>query len=127
MSDIITGVFIGSCSVPDDIQARTPEMKSYTRTRGYNADYGILVDYDRHSFLQRLYVVDLNSGDMVMRCLCGHGRCRSRNMFKGEFSNVPDSHCSFLGHYKIGRERRMNNYHVKAFELDRLDKTNSTV
>ena len=122
---VVTGVFICSSSIPDDIQARTLELKFYTRTRGYNADYGILVDYDRHSFQQRLYVVDLNNGDVVMRSLCGHGRGGRSNMFKGEFSNVPGSHCSSLGHYKIGTERRMNNYPVKAFELDGLDKTNS--
>ena len=33
-----------------------------------------------------------------------------------------NSHCSSLGHYKIGRERKMYNYPVNAFELDGLDK-----
>lgn len=60
-----------------------------------------------------------------MRSLCGHGKGGDSNIFKGEFSNVPDSNCSSLGHYKIGKERRMYNYPINAFELDGLDKTNS--
>lgn len=122
---IAGGVFIISSSNPSDLQARAVELRSYCRFRGYNTDYGILVDYGRHSFQQRLYVVDLNTGDIVMRSLCGHGRGGNSNMFKGEFSNVSGSHCSSLGHYKIGKERRMYNYPVNAFELDGLDKTNS--
>ena len=103
---IAGGVFIISSSNPSDLQARAIELRSYCRFRGYNTDYGILVDYGRHSFQQRLYVVDLNTGDIVMRSLCGHGRGGNSNMFKGEFSNVSGSHCSSLGHYKIGKERK---------------------
>ena len=66
---IAGGVFIISSSNPSDLQARAVELRSYCRFRGYNADYGILVDYGRHSFQHRLYVVDLNTGDIVMRSL----------------------------------------------------------
>lgn len=131
MPVIICALFIMAIGVclsnadPRDLQSRTLELKSYTRSRGYNADYGVLVDYRRHSFQRRLYVVDLNSGDVVMRSFCGHGRGGKSNILKGEFSNVSGSNCSSLGHYKIGRERNMYNYPVKAFELDGLDKTNS--
>ena len=125
LSIITGGIVIHSSSVPADLMVKTIELQSYCRFHGYNTDYGILVDYSRHSFQQRLYVVDLNTGDIVMRSLCGHGKGGDSNIFKGEFSNIPDSNCSSLGHYKIGRERRMYNYPINAFELDGLDKTNS--
>jgi hypothetical protein len=123
---VAAGVCIISNSAPADLGAKSFELKSYCRTRGYNTDYGILVDYSRHSFQQRLYVVDLNTGKIVLRSLCGHGRGGNSSIFRGEFSNVSGSHCSSLGHYKIGRERKMYNYPIlDAFELDGLDKTNS--
>ena len=122
---IIGGIVIVSSMVPSDLLAKTIELQSYCRFHGYNTNYGILVDYGRCSFQQRLYIVDLNTGDIVMRSLCGHGKGGDSNIFKGEFSNVPDSNCSSLGHYKIGKERRMYNYPINAFELDGLDKTNS--
>ena len=119
------GVCIMSNSAPADLDVKTFELKSYCRFKGYNTDYGILVDYSRHSFQQRFYVVDLNTGEIVLKSLCGHGRGGDSSVFRGEFSNVPGSHCSSLGHYKIGRERKMYNYPVNAFELDGLDETNS--
>lgn len=122
---IASGVFIISSFAPSDLPSRTIELKSYCRSRGYNTDYGILVDYGRSSFQQRFYVVDLNTGEVVMRSLCGHGRGGESTILKGEFSNVPGSHCSSLGHYRIGRERKMYNRPAMAFELDGMDKTNS--
>lgn len=121
----VGGVFIMLNASPNDIDAKVVELKSYCRTNGYNTDIGIVVDYSRHSFQHRFYVIDLNTGDIVTRSLCGHGRGGKSNILRGEFSNISGSHCSSLGHYKIGRERKMYNYPVNAFELDGLDQTNS--
>ena len=110
---------------PVDIDKKIVELNSYCRMKGYNTNYGILVDYGKHSFKKRFFVVDLNSGDIVMKCLCSHGRGGDSTILKGDFSNVPGSYCSSLGHYKIGRERKMYKLPAMAFELDGLDKTNS--
>ena len=61
------GVCVISNSAPADLGAKSFELKSYCRSRGYNTDYGILVDYSIHSFQQRFYVVDLNTGEMYPR------------------------------------------------------------
>mgnify|MGYP003304778782 CR=1 FL=1 len=90
---------------PVDVDMKIVELNSYCRMKGYNTNYGILVDYGKHSFKKRFFVVDLNNGDVVMKCLCSHGRGGESTILKGEFSNVPGSYCSSLGHYKIGRER----------------------
>lgn len=83
---------------PVDIKSKAAELEAYCKTKGYNADYGILVDYERNSLQKRLFVYDFNNDKVVM---------------------------SSLGHYRIGRERRMYNRPILAFELDGLDRTNS--
>lgn len=83
---------------PVDIKSKAAELEAYCKTKGYNADYGILVDYERNSLQKRLFVYDFNNDKIVM---------------------------SSLGHYRIGRERRMYNRPILAFELDGLDRTNS--
>ena len=125
LATLTGGVFAILSVGSADVDERIVNLKSYCRANGYNTDVGILVDYGRHSFQHRFYVVDLNTGDIVLQSLCGHGRGGKSNILRGEFSNISGSHCSSLGHYKIGRERKMYNYPVNAFELDGLDQTNS--
>ena len=123
---ILLGVTIAISNItPVDVDKKIVELNSYCRTNGYNTNYGILVDFGKHTFKKRFFVVDLNNGDVLMKCLCSHGRGGESTIFRGEFSNVPGSYCSSLGHYKIGRERKMYKLPAMAFELDGLDKTNS--
>ena len=122
---IIGGVIVVSNIQPVDLDKKIVELNSYCRTKGYNTNYGILVDYGKHSFKKRFFVVDLNTGDILMKSLCSHGRGGESTILKGDFSNVTGSYCSSLGHYKIGRERKMYKLPAMAFELDGLDKTNS--
>ena len=111
---------------PVDIQDKANVLKSYCQKHGYNADYGILVDYGRFSLQRRLYVYDFNKNKVVMRSLSGHGSGGNSTILRPDFSNAHGSHCSSLGHYKIGRHRHMyNRPAVPAFELEGLDKTNS--
>ena len=111
---------------PVDLQEKADALKSYCQEHGYNADYGILVDFGRFSLQKRLYVYDFNKNQVVMRSLSGHGSGGNSTIFRPDFSNAHGSHCSSLGHYKIGRNRYMyNRKGVPAFELVGLDKTNS--
>jgi hypothetical protein len=104
---------------------KVSELTSYCRSYGYNCSYGILVDYSRSILSRRLYLVDLKTGDVVIRSLCGHGYGGIGTILKGDLSNVPGSHCSSLGHYRIGKKRKMYTQDFMAFELDGLDSTNS--
>ena len=110
---------------PVDINARAAELEAYCETKGYNTDYGILVDYGRNSLQKRLFVYDFNKDKIVMSSLAGHGSGGESTFLSADFSNVSGSHCSSLGHYKIGRERKMVKRPVMAYELDGLDKTNN--
>ena len=52
---------------PVDIKSKAAELEAYCKTKGYNADYGILVDYGRKSLQNRLFVDDFNNYKVVMR------------------------------------------------------------
>lgn len=111
--------------IPVDIKTKAAELETYCKAKGYNTDYGILVDYRRNSLQKRLFVYDFKEDKVVMRSMAGHGSGGKSTFLHADFSNTSGSHCSSLGHYKIGRERKMFNRPVMAFELDGLDKTNS--
>ena len=123
----IIGVAFLLCNLrPVDLQGKADALKSYCQECGYNTDYGILVDFSRFSLQKRLYVYDFNKNKVVMTSLSGHGSGGNSTILRPDFSNAHGSHCSSLGHYKIGRHRHMyNRPAVPAFELEGLDKTNS--
>ena len=111
---------------PVDLHEKADELKGFCVEHGYNTDYGVLVDFGRFSLQKRLYVYDFNKNDVVMMSLSGHGSGGNSTILRPDFSNAHGSHCSSLGHYKIGRHRHMYNRPVvPAFELVGLDKTNS--
>ncbi len=123
----VVGLCIIICnSKPLDIGSKVEELKKYCAAKGYNTDYAILVDYGRTSLQQRMFVYDFNQDKILMQSLAGHGSGGNSTILKAAFSNSHGSHCSSLGHYRIGRNRMMyNRPYVPAFELIGLDKTNS--
>lgn len=131
LSLLTIGLYFMSSIKPIDFAVKTDDLKTYCYARGYNSNYGIFVDYGRCSIQKRFFVVDLQTGKIIMRSLCGHGLGGESTILKADFSNVPGSNCSSLGHYRIGRERKMYNRPAvsirmpMAFELDGLDKSNS--
>ena len=110
---------------PRDMDNRVEDLKEYCRTNGYNTEYGILVDYGRLSAQKRFFVYDFKQDKIVINTFAGHGNGGKSTLLKADLSNVPDSHCSSIGHYRIGKERRMYTRNCNAFELDGLDATNS--
>jgi len=64
---------------------------------------GILtvIDFDRPSVDERLFVIDLNQGQLLYAGLVAHGRGSGDN-YAQSFSNVPGSHQSSLGFYTTG-------------------------
>ena len=126
---LLSGFILITSMKPADFDDKVDELASYCSSNGYNAEYGILVDYGKSMLSRRFYLVDLKTGDVVMWTLCGHGcgSCKWRAILNAEISNEPGSHCSSVGHYRIGTKRKMYTRDAMAFELDGLDKTNSNV
>ena len=126
LAGMVAIAFVLSNLRPVDLQDKAAQLKSYCSEHGYNTDYGILVDYGRFSLQRRLYVYDFNKNEIVLKSLSGHGTGGDSSILTADFSNEHGSHCSSLGHYKIGRHRHMyNRPAVPAVELSGLDKTNS--
>ena len=69
--------------------------------------------------------MSINKEKVMLSSLCAHGSGGESTIFMGDFSNVPGSQCSSLGHYRVGRNRNMYRRPVPAFEVHGLDKSNS--
>ena len=104
---IIAITFVVCNLRPVDLQDKADALKSYCQEHGYNTNYGILVDFGRFSLQKRLYVYDLIKNEVIMKSLTGHGSGGDSTILRADFSNAHGSHCSSLGHYKIGRHRYM--------------------
>lgn len=69
---LVSGIIL--CNIwPTYITAKAEELKAYCINNGYNADYGILVDYGMHSFQKRLFVYDFNKEKVILKSLCASG------------------------------------------------------
>lgn len=113
-------------SLPGDIEAKAQELKEYCAKRDYNTNVGILVDYAVHSGRTRFVVWDFNNNKALLKSICAQGCGKGKNHGKKVFSNEIGSLCSSLGHYKIGKERKMNSIKGRpALNLIGLDSTNS--
>lgn len=108
-------------TTPRNLKAKAQELENYCRKHGYNTEVGILVDYGRHSGKVRFFVYDFRKKKVLLRSIAAQGWGK-----KGGFSNEKGSHCSSLGHYKIGRKRGMySSKRRETYELDGLDASNS--
>ena len=114
----------------DRLQRYAKEAQSYCKEKGLNNDYCILVDMQVHSGRHRLFVWDFSKDTIGDSGLCTHGTCdnlpeREASDDEPEFSNIPGSHCSSLGKYKIGK-RAWSNWGINVhYKLHGLDATNN--
>lgn len=127
--------------VPGWLLAHGPEMnqktksklaiaKQYCTKNNLNPNYAVLIDMSIHSGKKRLFLVDLQNDSIVLSGLCAHGCGNSEWGEDGTadspvFSNVPESHCSSLGKYKIGK-RGYSSWGINVnYKLHGLESTNS--
>ena len=61
-------------------------------------DYAIIVDYRKNIFSKRLFVIDLHSGSVVIKCKVSHA-FKSGLLYATDFSNVIGSKKSSQGNY----------------------------
>lgn len=103
--------------------------KTYCANNNMNVAYCVLVDMQIHSGKKRLFLWDFKGDSVVMKGMCSHGACKGSWNVDGskstpQFSNVPDSHCSSLGKYRLGKRGYSNwGIHVN-YKLHGLEKTN---
>lgn len=115
---------------PSKLGLKGDAAREYCRAKGFNTSYCFLVNMGKHSGLKRFYIWDFKQHLATDSGLVSHG-CGNAPWSGDEtktnpvFSNTPDSHCSSLGKYKIGKRGYSNwGIHVN-YKLHGLDATNS--
>lgn len=77
-----------------------------------------IIDFNKPSFSERLFVVDVNDGRVLYSGLVAHGS-GSGEIFAENFSNNPGSHCSSLGFYATGETYDgKHGYSLRLFGLE---------
>jgi len=72
-----------------------------------------IVDFSKSSTQKRLFVIDINTGQILFNSLVAHGR-NSGNEYATRFSNLPESHQSSLGFYiTMGTYNGGNGYSLR--------------
>lgn len=93
---------------------------------GENLDSGklVLVDYSLHSSKERLFVLDLETGDVTaFRTAHGKGSDQDHDGYLDSFSDVPGSSASPEGLYRAAEE--YHGAHGLSLRLDGLTPTNA--
>lgn len=105
------------------IQSKANILKEYAKMHGYNSSVCFMVDMHIPSGKQRFFIYNLLKDSVELAGLVAHGSGSDRGSNDLYFSNAPNSNCTSLGKYKIGKS-----YYGKfglAYKLHGLDKTNS--
>lgn len=106
------------------------EAFSFCKKNDFNQQFVLLADMRLHSGVNRLVVWDFKTDSIRWTMLVGHG-CgeypwgSDHTKENPLFSNVPESHCSSLGKYRIG-ERGYSSWGIGIkYLLYGLESTNS--
>lgn len=90
-----------------------------------NRDRIYVVDFQEHSSRQRMFEVDLNSGQVkAFRTAHGKGSDPEHTGFARRFSNIPDSYASSVGAY-VTAGMAMGEKHGPNVLLEGLEPTNN--
>ena len=114
----------------ENVRNKSVEALKYCKEKNLNTDLCILIDMSVHSGKFRLHIYDFKMDSIIRAGLCSHGCGKkpwSGDMTKTSplFSNIPDSHLSSLGKYRIGKRGYSNwGIHVN-YRLHGLENTNS--
>lgn len=104
------------------LKAKADSALAYNKTKGFNTDYCILIDFSIHSGKNRLFVWDLKNDTVKYSGLCCHGYGQGSTQDKPVFSNAEGSYSSSLGKYKLGACSYSNwgiNVHYKMHGLEK--------
>lgn len=119
-----------SSNPTNDVFIKAQEALSFCQENQFNTTFCVLVDMRVHSGKNRIYLWNFETKKIIDKGLCSHGCCDSpwgEDLTKTnpQFSNVPESHCSSLGKYKIGA-RGWSNWGIHVnYKLHGLESSNN--
>ena len=114
---------ISKIEVMNRLKLKAFAAKDYVSDHGYDAEYCFLIDMRLPSGKNRFFVYNLDEDVIETTGLVTHGKGSEKEPGSLIFSNTPNSNCTSLGRYKIGRS--YNGKFGLSYKLMGLDKTNS--
>lgn len=112
------------------IKRKAKEAYQYVGSKNMSKDWCILIDMSLHSGVKRWIQWDFKHNKIISEAITTHG-CGTKNWAndhsktKPSFSNIPESHLSSLGKYRIG-ERGHSSWGIGVkYILHGLDTTNN--
>lgn len=105
------------------LKQRAVSVRSFMNDHNYNSSLCFLIDMRLHSGKNRFFVYNLEKDSIEAAGLVTHGSGSNMNGTGLSFSNIPNSNCTSLGKYKIGKS-----YTGKfglAYKLYGLDNSNN--
>ena len=98
------------------------QAKDYVASQGFDVNHCFLIDMHISSGKNRFFVYNLNTDSVEIAGLVTHGSGLT-NTDTPVFSNTPDSYCTSLGKYKIGKSY-LGKFGL-AYKVYGLDNSNS--
>jgi len=110
------------------LETKAEEAIDFCRKNKFDTTYCVLIDMSIPSGKFRFFIWDFAKKEILDEGLCSHGSCSNIDIPKGEklpyFTNQPNSYCSSLGKYKIGKRGPSSfGIHVN-YKLHGLEATN---
>lgn len=116
---LIFAIIVTGCGAHKYTTRMDSQIKKYNLQ---NQKIVVLVDYGKSIYSTRFFVVSPRKKKVIFATTSGHGY-KSGIFYASEFSNVPRSHKSSLGLYRVGSE--YNGKFGRSRKLHGLSKTNS--
>jgi len=106
-----------------EIEKRAEAALTYSKSKGMNQNYCLLLDYSIPSGQPRLFVWSFEQSKVIYQAHAMHGPGRESTAEKPVFSNQIGSNCSSLGKFLVTQEHgRINK---TGFRLKGLESSNS--
>lgn len=108
-----------------ELRMKADSALIYSKSKGLNTNYCILIDFSIHSGKNRMFVWDFIGDSIKYEGLCCHGIGKGSTPSQPVYSNEEGSLCTSLGRYKI-TNRYISSWGIKiGYQLYGLDITNS--
>lgn len=115
--------WISAAETMNRLKQKADIARDYAIENGYDPSYCFLVDMRLPSGKNRFFVYNLDKETVEIAGLVAHGKGSETGSDGLTFSNKPNSNCTSLGKYKIGKS--YNGSFGLSYRLIGLDKTNS--
>lgn len=107
----------------DRTRQHANQLEAYVKAQQLNSQIAFLVDMRIPSGKNRFFVYDLSAKKIRAAGLVTHGSGSTLDGDSLQFSNVPGSSCTSLGHYRVGKPYQGR--FGLAYKLYGLDASNS--